>query len=64
MSEILTAMLNDPRLDGVILIVHALDECSKDQDQLLKFIAESSHIKWIASSRNWPNIEEKLDKVT
>lgn len=63
LSKILTAMLNDLSLDGVILIIDALDECTDGPYQLLKFISKPSHVKWIVSSRYLPSIEDKLDKV-
>ncbi|KAM6508085.1 hypothetical protein FSOLCH5_013284 [Fusarium solani] len=62
--EILTGMLRDPTLKGAVLVVDALDECTIDRPQLLDFIVQSSsfssHVKWIVSSRNWQDIEEKL----
>ncbi|KND91690.1 Vegetative incompatibility protein HET-E-1, partial [Tolypocladium ophioglossoides CBS 100239] len=67
MSRILMAMLDDEILDGVVLIVDALDECSADRQRLLDFIARgsaSSRVRWIISSRNWPDIEEKLDNTS
>ncbi|KKF92773.1 Vegetative incompatibility protein HET-E-1 [Ceratocystis platani] len=51
----------DACLKNAILIVDALDECIKDQKQLLKFITEPSPAKWIVSSRNWPDVEEILN---
>ncbi|KAL3587909.1 hypothetical protein FPOAC2_13808 [Fusarium poae] len=60
LSKILAAMLNDPISDGAILIVDALDECKTSRDQLLDFIIKPSRAKWIISSRNWLDIEEKL----
>ncbi|KAL3584819.1 hypothetical protein FPOAC2_14600 [Fusarium poae] len=63
LSKILTAMLNDPGVDGAILIVDALDECKTNRHQLLDFITKPSRVKWIVSSRNWPDIEEKLDNL-
>ena len=63
LSEILTLMLNDPQLEGAIVLVDALDECSKDRSQLLDFVTRSSTpSKWIVSSRNWPEIEAKLGR--
>ncbi|KAM5357116.1 hypothetical protein ACJZ2D_016601 [Fusarium nematophilum] len=64
--EILTGMLKDPTLKDAVLIVDALDECTTDRSQLLDFIIQSSstsssRVKWIVSSRNWQDIEEKLD---
>ncbi|GKT82902.1 NACHT and WD domain-containing protein [Colletotrichum tofieldiae] len=67
MSKILEAMVRDPVLDGVILIVDALDECRMDRPKLLNFIARissSSPAKWIVPSRNWMGIEETLDSTT
>lgn len=63
LSKILAAMLNDPSLDGAILIVDALDECKTNRHQLLDLIAKPSRVKWIVSSRNWQDIEEKLDNT-
>ncbi|KAH7161042.1 hypothetical protein EDB81DRAFT_924346, partial [Dactylonectria macrodidyma] len=62
LSKILAAMLDDPSLDGAILIVNALDECKTNRHQLLDF-AKPSRVKWIVSSRNWQDIEEKLYNI-
>ncbi|KAF5604349.1 vegetatible incompatibility het-e-1 [Fusarium pseudocircinatum] len=64
LSKIFTAMLKDPSLDGVLLIVDALDECITDQEKLLDLIIRSSNVKWIVTSRNWPEIEQVLDRST
>ncbi|KAM9873931.1 nwd1 protein [Verticillium dahliae] len=68
LSQILSEMLADSRLEDKILIVDALDECGTGRAQLLDFIiartSSSSHVKWIISSRNWPDIEEKMDNAT
>ncbi|PHH49792.1 Vegetative incompatibility protein HET-E-1 [Ceratocystis fimbriata CBS 114723] len=61
LCDILTALLKDPSLRNVILVVDALDECSVGRRDLLEFIAESSHAKWIVSSRNWRDIEEIMN---
>ncbi|KAM3068301.1 hypothetical protein ACMFMG_009441 [Clarireedia jacksonii] len=66
LSEIFTNILQDPSLDYVYLIVDALDECvAADLPKLLDFIVQTSsvspRIKWIISSRNWPNIEKAFD---
>ncbi|KAL2890556.1 Vegetative incompatibility protein HET-E-1 [Ceratocystis lukuohia] len=61
LCEILTSMLNDPSLENAILIVDALDECSKGQTDLLQFIAKPSPAKWIVSSRNSPDVQDILD---
>ncbi|CAD6446227.1 e13f86a5-3efc-43ce-a537-5658ff5fbd22 [Sclerotinia trifoliorum] len=67
LSEILIAMLKDKSLKPTILIIDALDECQKDLPQLLSLIVSnlsiSSRVKWLVSSRNWPEIEEKLKQA-
>ncbi|KAK4068839.1 hypothetical protein Purlil1_13701 [Purpureocillium lilacinum] len=62
--EMLREMLQDPALKGAVFIVDALDECT-ERGQLLDFIQSisPSHVKWIISSRNWLDIEEKLDSM-
>jgi len=64
LSKMFMAMLEDPLLEGAILIVDALDECSTDQEKLLDLIVRSSSVKWIVTSRNWPEIEQWLDLAT
>ncbi|TGO85296.1 hypothetical protein BPOR_0411g00050 [Botrytis porri] len=68
LSEIIANMLQDPSLDYVYLIVDTLDECVADLPKLFDVIVQTSsispRIKWIVSSRNWPNIERTLDTVT
>ncbi|KAF2258886.1 WD40 repeat-like protein [Lojkania enalia] len=67
LSEIFTDILQDPSLNSTSLVIDALDECIADQPKLLDFIVQnssgSSHVKWIVSSRNWPNIEKLLDRA-
>ncbi|RSL40077.1 hypothetical protein CEP54_016197 [Fusarium duplospermum] len=63
LSKILAAMLNDPILDGAILVVDALDECKTNRHQLLDLITKSSRVKWMVSSRNWQDIEEKFGRT-
>ncbi|KAK1526948.1 uncharacterized protein CCOS01_07210 [Colletotrichum costaricense] len=63
MYELLNSMLSDPQLDGVLLIVDALDECTTDRPKLLQFIKNISTIsraKVIISSRKWTEIDEVL----
>jgi hypothetical protein len=64
LTKILANLLQDPNLRNTYLIVDALDECITDLPKLLEFITgqslSSSRVKWIISSRNWPNIEEHL----
>ncbi|KAK0747323.1 WD40-repeat-containing domain protein [Apiosordaria backusii] len=66
--KIFTSILRDPDLKMAYLVIDALDECVTDRAQLLEFIIEKSsispHVKWIVSSRNWPQIEGLLERVT
>jgi hypothetical protein len=68
LTEIFINILQDPSLNGAILIIDALDECIADLPKLLDFIIQkssiSTRVKWIVSSRNWPNIEEWLERAT
>jgi hypothetical protein len=47
--------------------VDALDECTTELPKLLQFLAQqscaSSRVKWIVSSRNWPEIEAQLGRA-
>jgi hypothetical protein len=65
LSEIFTSILQDPGLNRTYLIIDALDECIVDLPKLLEFIVQNSFIsprvKWVISSRNWPDIEERLE---
>jgi hypothetical protein len=65
--EIFEAVLQDPSLRMTYLIIDALDECVTDLPKLLEFIAKqssaSSCVKWIVSSRNWPDIEAQLEQA-
>jgi hypothetical protein len=67
LSEIFADVLQDASLSTTYLIIDALDECVTDLLKLLAFIAKqssaSSRVKWIVSSRNWPDIEEELERV-
>ncbi|KAF2429981.1 hypothetical protein EJ08DRAFT_670710 [Tothia fuscella] len=68
LSEIFHNILQDPNLDNTFLIVDALDECIEGLPRLLDFIVRMSsvscRVKWIISSRNWPNIEQDLNTAT
>jgi hypothetical protein len=67
LSEIFADVLQDASLSTTYLIIDALDECVTDLPKLLAFIAKqssaSSRVKWIVSSRNWPDIEEELERA-
>jgi hypothetical protein len=65
--EIFEAVLQDPSLRITYLIVDALDKCVIDLPKLLEFVAKQSsasfRVKWIVSSRNWPEIEAQLEQA-
>jgi hypothetical protein len=67
LTEIFADVLQDPRLRATYLIIDALDECVTDWPKLLRFIAKQSsasqRVKWIISSRNWPEIEDQLEQA-
>ena len=67
LTEIFADVLRDASLSATYLIINALDECVTDLAKLLTFIAKqssaSSRVKWIVSSRNWPVIEERLQRA-
>ena len=67
LSEIFTNILQDPSVNSTYLIIDALDECVADLPKLLDFIVQKSSIsprvKWIVSSRNWPDIEAQLKRA-
>jgi hypothetical protein len=67
LAEIFEDMLRDPQLRPTYLIIDALDECVTDLPKLLELVAKqlsvSSRIKWIISSRNWPDIEAQLERA-
>ncbi|KAH7084733.1 hypothetical protein BKA63DRAFT_1702 [Paraphoma chrysanthemicola] len=66
-SEIFADVLQDASLSTTYLVIDALDECVTDLPSLLAFIVKqssaSSRVKWIVSSRNWPDIEEELERA-
>ncbi|KAG9198594.1 hypothetical protein G6514_009770 [Epicoccum nigrum] len=67
LTETFTDVLQDPNLDATYILVDALDECTTDLPKLLHFLAQqscaSSRVKWIVSSRNWPDIEAQLGRA-
>lgn len=66
LSEIFLNILEDmdASLQQTYIVIDALDECVTDLPKLLDFITNKSalfsHVKWIVSSRNWPDIKERL----
>jgi hypothetical protein len=67
LTEVFADMLQDSILGTTYILIDALDECVTDLPKLLHFVAKqssvSSHVKWIVSSRNWPNIEAQLERA-
>ncbi|KAF2679408.1 hypothetical protein K458DRAFT_116012 [Lentithecium fluviatile CBS 122367] len=67
LSGMFTDIMQDPSLKSIYLIIDALDECVTDLPKLLDFIVQtsstSSRVKWIISSRNWHDIEERLGRA-
>ncbi|KAM0254754.1 hypothetical protein ACHAQJ_006470 [Trichoderma viride] len=67
LSDVFMAILQDPALKSTYLIIDALDECISDLQKLLDFIVDTSstdiRVKWIVSSRNWSQIEERLRRA-
>jgi hypothetical protein len=68
LSKVFSDILKDPLLQSTYVIIDALDECTKDRDLLLDLVVRKSslcpRVKWIVSSRNWPDIEEALEPAT
>ncbi|RYO76815.1 hypothetical protein DL762_009689 [Monosporascus cannonballus] len=63
LRDIVIQMLQDPDLPDTTLIIDALDECETDLPLLLHLITEApprSRIKWLLSSRNRIDIEQRL----
>jgi hypothetical protein len=67
LSEVLANILRDPSVQSIYLVVDALDECTDGLSALLNFIMQTSStspcIKWLVSSRNWPQIEQRLEQA-
>ncbi|KAF2257716.1 WD40 repeat-like protein [Lojkania enalia] len=67
LSEIFINILQDLSLNSTYLIIDALDECVADLRKLLDLIVQTSsaspRTKWIVLSRNWPDVEERLERA-
>jgi hypothetical protein len=68
LSEIFIDILQDICVISTYLVIDALDECVAGLPELLDFIVKTTslptvRVKWIVSSRNWPNIEERLERA-
>lgn len=63
LKDIFEKMIQSPHWEATFVMVDALDECVSGRDRLLDLIVQlstSTKIKWIISSRNSRDIEEKL----
>ncbi|KAJ5752473.1 NACHT nucleoside triphosphatase [Penicillium odoratum] len=64
LSRIFSNILKDSTMQSTYLVVDALDECTQDHPFLLDFIIKESsaypQVRWLVSSRNWRDIEERL----
>jgi hypothetical protein len=64
LSSIFTNVLQDPALKTTYLVIDALDECDVGLPKLLDFVVQTSslstRVKWLLSSRNRHDIEQKL----
>lgn len=67
-SSIFTNILKDPNLKSTYIIFDALDECTTGLVSLLEFmvrgLTSSPRVKWLVTSRNWPQIAECLQSIT
>lgn len=65
LSAIFVQMLQ--HVEEPCLIIDALDECTTGLSSLLDLIIQVSsthpHVKWIVSSRNWPQIKEHMSMI-
>ncbi|KAH7117480.1 hypothetical protein EDB81DRAFT_733721, partial [Dactylonectria macrodidyma] len=63
LAEVFANILQDPNLKSAFLVIDALDECETGLSKLLDLIEQhssSSRVKWLVSSRNRLDIEQKL----
>ncbi|KAI0891485.1 WD40-repeat-containing domain protein [Annulohypoxylon nitens] len=63
LSDIFADVIQHPKLPDIVLIIDALDECEAGLHELLDLIIATSstpNVKWLLSSRNKIEIEEKL----
>lgn len=67
LSGIFTDTLQDPGLRSTYLVIDALDECVTGLNDLTRLIIQTStvdsRVKWVVSSRNWPEIEKAFSKA-
>ncbi|OAQ74405.1 WD domain-containing protein [Purpureocillium lilacinum] len=61
--KIFISILRDPGLETAYFVIDALDECMTNLPELLDLIVQgssSTKVKWLLSSRNNPEIKQKL----
>ena len=67
LQKVFVNILNNPNLRKTYLIIDGLDECTGNRHRLLQLLAKHSsahaNVKWIVSSRNWPEIEQELEQA-
>lgn len=67
LTNVFTQALLDQELHETYLIIDASDECVSGLQKLLKFLVRqslmSSRVRWLISSRNWPDIEDELGQA-
>ncbi|KAK1751399.1 HET-R [Echria macrotheca] len=67
LSKLLQEMLRDANVKTTCLVVDALDECVTGLEQFLDLVEQTSllpsRVKWVLSSRNWPDIERRLSAM-
>lgn len=67
LSRIFNNILKDPLLQSTYIIIDGLDECTQGLPLLLDLVSKNlsanPSVKWIVSSRNWPEIEESFDNM-
>ncbi|KAF3918374.1 hypothetical protein ABW21_db0209450 [Orbilia brochopaga] len=66
LERVLLTILSDPTLPELYFVIDALDECEQGLENLIDIISrtvvnEGSRIRWLFTSRNRPDIEERLE---
>ncbi|TFB05935.1 hypothetical protein CCMA1212_001361 [Trichoderma ghanense] len=64
LTSIFRNILHDARLTTTYVIIDGLDECTTGLSELLELVKEVlplQNVKWILSSRNWPEIQASLE---
>ncbi|KAK9425516.1 putative Beta transducin-like protein HET-E2C*40 [Seiridium unicorne] len=67
LTRIFTSMIQDNQHSKLVFVIDALDECVNNRAKLLDFITRQSQTgqaKWLVSSRNWLEVEERLEIAT